>query len=315
MKIVSIDQDIFDFPYDSCLDCLDDLKERGYSFEAYSDQPVPGEEDLYERMKDADIVFWGVYVLSNALLERLPKLKMLVFYGLGYENYIDEEYCKSRGIALYNTPGYGSNTVAEYAVGLAFALTRRICKADRRMRNGEWRTQGLEGIEIAGLTYGVAGTGSIGSLVAQKASLLGARVIAFDLWPNRELEERYGVEYVPLEELMRRSDIVSLHVNATPATKGIVSRALMESMKEGAFFINTARSHIVESYEPIYEMLRSGRLAGAALDVFDEEPIASFEPCGIENLVTTPHIGYLTCTAMQNTLRIAVQRVVAALHS
>ncbi len=315
MKIVSMDQDIFAFPYDSCLDCLEPLKARGAVFEAYSDQPVPSEEELYERIKDADIVYWGIYRIPNSLLDRLDKLKIAVYYGLGYENYIDAAYCKSKNIRLYNTPGYGSNTVAEYAIGLAFALTRRICKADRRMREGDWRSQGLEGIEVSGLTYGVAGTGAIGSLVARKAACLGARVIAFDLYPSKELQEKYDVRYVSLEELMSTSDIVSLHINVSESTKGIVSEKLIRSMQPGAFFINTARSHIVETYEPVYELLKNGHLAGAAIDVFDTEPIASFEPCRIENLITSPHIGYLTCTAMQNTLKIAVQKTLEALDN
>jgi D-3-phosphoglycerate dehydrogenase len=309
MKIVSLDQDIFTFPYTSCLDCLAPLKELGCEFKAYSDQPVPTDEDIYNRIKDADIVFWGIYAIPNHVIERLNKLKILVFYGYGYENYIDEDFCRSKGIAIYNTPNYGSNTVAEYAIGLAFSLTRRICKADRRMRDADWRSQGLEGIEVAGLTFGVAGTGSIGSLVAQKASLLGANVIAFDLYPSSSLEKKYNVRYVPLDELMSTSDIVSLHINASPQTKGIISVKLIKSMKEGAFFINTARSHIVESYEPVYEMVRAGRLAGAAIDVFDGEPISCFENSRIENIITSPHIGYLTCTAMQNTLKIAVRQV------
>ena len=238
---------------------------------------------------------------------------MLVYYGVGFENYVDADYCKSRGIELFNTPNYGSNTVAEYAIGLAFALTRRICIADRRMRNNDWRSQGLEGIEIAGLTFGVAGTGAIGSLVAKKASLLGAKVIAFDINESEELKEKFGVRYVELEDLMKTSDIVSLHINVLKSTKGIISQELIKSMKDGAFFINCARAAIVESYEPVYERLKSGTLAGAAIDVFDSEPIASFEPCQIENLITSPHIGYLTCTAMVNTLKIAVEKTTEAL--
>lgn len=314
MKVVSVDQDIFSFPYTLYNDCLNDLKALGAVIEGYSDQPVPSEEDLYERMKDADVVFWGIYALPNSLLSRLPKLKILVYYGVGYENYVDAEYCKNHGIQLYNTPNYGSNTVAEYAIGLAFALTRRICKADRRMRNADWRSQGLEGVEISGLTYGVAGTGSIGSLVAKKASLLGANVIAFDIFESEELKTKYNVKYVSLEKLMSMSDIVSLHINVLPSTKNIISCELINSMKNGAFFINCARSAIVESYEPVFSKVANGTLSGAAIDVWDAEPIPSFDPCQIENVITSPHIGYLTTTAMGNTLKIAVKKTLEALR-
>lgn len=306
MKIVSVDQDIFAFPYTMCGECLAPLKELGIELYGYSDKPEPSEEDLYERMKDAEIVFWGIYELPNSLLERCKKLKLLIYYGVGYENYVDVNFCQTHGITLLNTPNYGSNTVAEYAIGLAFALTRRICKADRRMRNKDWRSQGLEGQEIAGMTYGIVGTGAIGALVAKKASLLGANVIAFDIKENEELKEKYGVKYVPLGFLMSNADIVSLHLNVWESTKGIITKELINSMKEGAYFINSARSAVVESYEPVYERVRNGTLAGAAIDVFDSEPIPSFEPCLLENIITSPHIGYLTTTAMCNTLKIAV---------
>ena len=314
MKVVSMDQDIFSFPYGDTQEYLDDLKAIGAEIKAYSDQPIPTEEELFERVKDADVVFWGVYKIPNSLIDRLPKLKLAVFYGTGSGTFIDEEYCRKKGIKVLNTPGYGDNTVAEYTIGIAFALTRRICEANQRMRNGDWRTQGIEGVEIAGLTYGVVGTGAIGKLVAKKASLLGAKVIAFDINESEELKENYHVSYVSLEELMARSDIVSLHLTASQSTENIISRRLILSMKKGSYFINTARAVIVESYEPIYERLKAGTLAGAAIDVFDEEPLSSFEPCKIKNLITSPHIGYLTLTAINNTLRIAVSRTLEFLR-
>lgn len=308
MKIVSMDQDIFSSPYEDSLECLDDLKSIGAEIVAYSDQPIPDEEELFERIKDAEVVFWGVYKIPNSLIDRLTKLKLAVFYGVGSGTFIDEPYCEKKGIKVLNTPGYGNNTVAEYTIGLAFALTRRICEANQRMRNGDWRTQGIEGVEVAGLTYGVVGTGAIGKLVAQKASLLGANVVACDINESDELKDKYNVSYLSLEELMASSDIVSLHLNATKSTENLISRKLILSMKKGSYFINTARSLVVESYEPIYERLIAGTLAGAAIDVFDEEPISSFEPCKITNLITSPHIGYLTLTAINNTLKIAVAR-------
>jgi D-3-phosphoglycerate dehydrogenase len=311
--IVSLDQDIFASPYTQVLDCLKPLQLLGYEFEAYSNQPVPSEDDIFERMKDAEIVFWGIYNIPNSIIERLEKLKILVYYGVGHESYIDPAYCASKNIKLFNTPNYGSNTVAEYAIGLAFALLRRICKADRRMRIGDWRSQGIEGIEFSGSTFGIVGTGAIGSLVAKKASLLGAKVIAYDLNRSEELEEKFGVCYVALDKLMMEADIVSLHLNVSPDTKGIITKQLLESMKNGAFLINTARSYIVESYDPIYQMVESGKLSGAAIDVFDQEPIMDFRSSQLENIITSPHIGYLTHTAMQNTLKIAVKQVLSAI--
>lgn len=309
MQLVSMDQDLFDYPYKDSVDCLDQLRAMGFNdIKAYPEKPVPTEAQIYDRLKDADVVFWGIYPIPNSVLDRLPKLKIAVFYGVGAGSYIDIKHAESKGIKVLNTPNYGSNTVAEYALGLAFALARKVCMADRRMRAADWRQHGLEGLEIAGLKYGIVGTGAIGTLVAKKASLLGAHVIASDIYESDELKEKYGVKYMPLPELMSTADIVSLHVNVCDATKKMITGKLIRSMKKGSFFINCARSAIVESYEPVFEMLRNGTLGGAAIDVWDSEPIPSFAPCQIENIITTPHIAYLTCTAMVNTMKIAAAR-------
>lgn len=316
MKIVVMDQDIYAGEYIPYLDCLEPLKAMGVEFAVYPGSPVPSLEERYERLKDADIVVFGLYDIPVSILERLDKLKAVAFFGVGYQSLIDEAYCKERGIAIFNTPDYGRNTVAEYAIAMAFALSRRICAADRRMRKKDWRQDGLEGREIAGQTFGVAGTGAIGSLVAQKAHLLGAKVLAHDLYPSKELIEKYGAEYVTLEELFERSDIVSLHLSIVPSTNKIVTRKLVDSMKDGAVFINTARASVMENeYADVLRRIEAGTLAGAAIDVFSEEPVPHYEDYDYENVIITPHIAYLTGNAMGNTLMIACDKILGFLKT
>ena len=316
MKIVVMDQDIFAGEYIPYLGSLEPLKAMGCEFTAYPGAPAPSMEERYERIKNADIVVFGLYEIPNEILEKCKNLKAVAFFGVGYQSMIDEAYCQSRGIPIFNTPNYGMNTVAEYAVGLAMALCRKTCMADRRWRSGVWSQDGLEGREIRGQTFGVAGTGAIGSLVAEKAHLLGANVIAHDLYPSERLIKEYGIKYVSLEELFATSDIVSLHLAIHPSTNGIVTKALIGSMKNDAIFINTARSSVMQDeYAHVLKRIKDGTLYGAAMDVFDEEPVPDWADYGFDNVIATPHIGYLTGNAMGNTLVIACERIAAFLKN
>ncbi len=303
-----MDQDVFDLPYSKDPSALDPIRALGAEVVSYPEQPIPSQEEIYERVSDADVIVLGIFPVADWVIEKLDRTKTIVFLGVGQQTFLNEALCERKGIKVFNTPNYGSNTVAEYAIGLVFALVRNICVADRRMRARHWEQYGLAGTEISSLLFGVVGTGAIGGLVARKALALGARVVAFDLYPNEELAAA-GVRYVPIEELFATSDVVSLHLNVNDSTRGFVTRELIESMKKDAYFVNTARAAIVESYEPVYRRLRERTLLGAAIDVFEPEPIDDFDVCELENVITSPHIAYMTDTAMINTVRIASDRI------
>jgi phosphoglycerate dehydrogenase-like enzyme len=307
MKIVFIDQNVYkDFAHK--IEIIDPLKVLG-EVTAFDDIPVP-EEELYSRASDADVIILSIHQLRNGLIERFRNLKLIQFMGIGYRNYMDEDFCASRGIKALGIGEYGSNAVAEYALGLALSLLRGICEADRRLKREVWDMQGLLGGEIAGSTFGIVGTGAIGRLVAQKATLLGARVIAHDLVVNRKLVDEFGVEYVDLPTLFRNSDVVSCHLTYTKATEKLVSRDLLSSMKPEAFFVNTSRAQVVD-YGALYELLKDRRIRGAALDVHMSEPPEDYSLAKLENVIATPHLGYYTEKALENQLRKVVESVVA----
>ncbi len=306
MKIVFIDQNVYK-DFEDRIEIIDPLRKMG-EVTAYDDIPVQDEE-LYERASDADIIVLSIHQLSNELIARFKNLKLIQFMGIGYRNYADERFCISRNIKLLGIGEYGSNAVAEYTLGLTFSLLRGISEADRRMKKECWDMQGLLGGEICGSTFGIVGTGAIGRLVAEKISLLGGKVIATDLVPNQDLKDRYGVEYVDLPTLFASSDIVSCHLTHTKTTEKLISRELLSSMKAGAFFVNTSRAQVVD-YGALYELLKEKRLAGAALDVYYSEPPQSYDLSKLENVVSTPHLGYYTKKSLENQLRKVVESIV-----
>ncbi len=273
----------------------------------YHDIPKNKEEAL-TRMEGAEVVAFALMQITNDMIDRLPDLRILQFIGTGVGTFVDKDYAESKGIKVLNIEGYGNNAVAEFAIASAFAAARQIGLGDKLLRNGGWVNADCEGMEIAGSRYGVVGTGNIGNLVAQKANLLGAEVYAFDLYENEELKIKYNVKYVSLEELFRICDIVSLHLVVNDATKGIVNKELIDSMKKGAVFINVARAELVDE-EALYEALASKKIMSAAIDVFREEPPNNCRLLELDNVITTPHIGFYSKKASDNSIIMSVESI------
>ncbi|MDR3076567.1 MAG: hydroxyacid dehydrogenase [Synergistaceae bacterium] len=311
MKIVFIDQDYRANVFDG-EGLVAPLAEYG-EVTGYDDDPC-GQEVLYERARGADVMFFKINHLGNDLIDRLAKLKFMQFIGIGYRDYADVPHCASRGITVRGIGEYGSNAVAEFALGLIFNAIRGIPVAYRRMKNHVWTLDGMLGGELALSAVGVVGTGAIGGLVAKKLSLLGARVLAYDIYPDDELREKFGVEYVDIATLMRESDVVSVHLKHTPQTEGLISRELLGMMKRGSYFINTARAQIVD-YGALDDFLREGRLAGAAIDVHYSQPPSDWGLYDMENVIATPHMGYYTKIANTNMLRLSVASVMEYLKT
>jgi phosphoglycerate dehydrogenase-like enzyme len=308
MKFVNIDSQQFinDEAY------LDPLREIG-EVVSYIGAPDTIDEAV-ARAEDADVILFGVMQIPNEMIDRLPKLKIIQFLGTGVATFVDIDYAESKGIKVLNVTGYGSNAVAEYAIAGAFASARSLRIGDQSVRSGGWDTEACEGIEIASSKFGVVGTGSIGRLVAEKAALLGAEVYAFDLYENEELIEKYNVRYVPLQELFSICDIVSLHLIVTPETRGIINRELIFSMKEGSILINVARSELADTVA-LRDALMTHHLRGAAVDVYDEEPPKEVILADASNVILTPHIGYYTRRATDNSITQSVQSVLEAIKT
>jgi len=245
--------------------------------------------DLKAALADADVlIVRSATKVTEELLQSAPKLKVVVRAGVGLDN-VDRAACEKRGIKVVNTPGASSNSVAELALGMMFAIARRIPRADSSMKGKQWLKKELTGTELEGKTLGIAGLGRIGSLLAIKAAGLGMHVLYFD-----RINSTLG-KSVSLEELFASSDYVSLHLPATPETNGMVNASLISKMKPTAVLVNTARGALVDE-EALYAALKGKKLAGACLDVYPQEPYSG-KLCELENVVLTPHIAGSTAEA------------------
>ena len=308
MKICLIDAGIFiDKP-----ELLNPLKEIG---EVIVYEGIPASiDEVVERAADAEIIAFGLMQFTNDMLDRLPKLKLLQFIGTGVWNFVDVDYAESKGIKVLNIDGYGSNAVAEFGVSLGMALARKVAAADRILKKGEWTIDNLMGLEIRGSTVGVLGTGSIGRLVAEKYAALGARVVACDIYENEQLKKDYGVEYMSMENVFRQSDLITLHMKVTKENERCINDKLIEAAKPGALLVNVARAELVDR-DALTRALDNGKLGGAAIDVYNSEPPSTEDYALAQrpNVVATPHIGYYTQEANDNSIRMTVDSILSSL--
>lgn len=304
MKICLIDAGIFiDKPV-----LLDPLKEKG-EVEVFYGIPESADE-VVERAGDADVIAFGLMQFTNEMLDRLPNLKVLQFIGTGVWNFVDVDYASSKGIKVLNIDGYGSNAVAEFGVSLGMALARKVTEADRVLKKGDWSIDDLMGVEIKNSTVGVVGTGSIGSLVAEKYHALGANVIACDIFENENLKSNCGVEYMSMDDLFQKSDVISLHMKVTKENTGCVNETLFRKLKKGALLVNVARAELVDR-DALMKALDEGLLAGAAIDVYNSEPPSQedYALAQRNNVIATPHIGYYTQEANDNSIVMTINSI------
>lgn len=251
--------------------------------------------------------------VTGEVLAEAGRLKAVARAGVGLDN-IDVEEAKRRGVEVINSPEAPSNAVAEIVLGFMLSLARRIPEADASMKRGEWIKGRLTGFELRGKTLGVIGFGRIGYLLAKKAKALGMRALTYDVIIEKLMGyvEEAGAEAVTLESLLASSDFITVHVPLLPQTRHMIGRGEMEMMKRGAYLINAARGAIVDE-EALREALTSGRLAGAALDVYEEEPPGDTVLTGLRNVVCTPHIGATTEEAQRANSTIVAEKLIKIL--
>jgi D-3-phosphoglycerate dehydrogenase len=270
---------------------IDVLKNAGFEvvYEEY-----PDEDRLVELVKDADaIIVRSKPKVTRRVIEAAPRLKVIARAGVGLDN-IDLKAAEERGIKVVNSPGASSRSVAELAVGLIFAVARKIAFADRKMREGVWAKKQCMGVELEGKTIGVIGFGRIGYQVAKIANALGMRVLLYDPYPNEERAKEVGGKFADLETLLRESDVVTLHVPLVDATYHMINEERLKLMKPTAILINAARGAVVDT-NALVKALQEGWIAGAGLDVYEEEPLPKDHPLTkLDNVVLTPHIGAST---------------------
>ncbi|HVN15536.1 MAG TPA: D-2-hydroxyacid dehydrogenase [Anaerolineales bacterium] len=226
--------------------------------------------------------------VRQPLIDVCPNLKVIVRGGVGLDT-IDADYAKSKGITVMNTPLASSASVAELAIGYMFALARSTYKATVSMKSEKWDKKSFEGDEIGGKTLGIIGVGNIGKEVAQRASALGMTVLGYDVSEKSVA----GVKMVSLDELLAQSDYITLHLPKNAKSANMIAKEQFAKMKKGVRIVNCARGGIVNEAD-LYDALTSGQVAGAALDVFAEEPPTDWKLLKLDNVIASPHIGAAT---------------------
>lgn len=268
-------------------------------------KPGLGEDELREAVRsgvDGLIIRSGSNVTAK-VLESAENLRVVGRAGIGVDN-VDVPFASKRGIVVMNTPTGNAVTTAEHAIALMLSSARNIARATSTMREGKWEKSALGGREICGKTLGIIGIGNIGRIVADRARGLHMEVIAFDPALTEQAAAEINVELVDLDALYARADFISIHAPKTPKTKGLISDDAFKAMKDGVFVVNAARGGIVDE-QALVRALQSGKLGGAALDVFEKEPIDTDHPLlKLDNVTLTPHLGASTKEAQ---VRVAVE--------
>lgn len=291
----------------------------------------PLNEDSSLKNGEFDII--SIFVqskLDQKIIASFPNLKYITVRATGFDN-VDTNFAKSKNIQISNVPAYGSNTVAEFTFGLILSLSRKIPPAIYRLKlSGEFSADGFRGFDLNGKTLGVVGTGKIGSNVIKIAKGFNMNVLAMDPHPNEELSKTLGFTYVSLEELLKSSDIVTLHVPLMAQTHHLISKDNISLMRKGSLLINTSRGGIVDT-DALAKALTQEHIAGAALDVLEEEsqlkeeaelltngkiPPADFQKIiedhilmHLPNVIITPHMAFYTKEAEESIMEITVKNI------
>ena len=275
----------------------------------------------------------GIFIqskISSEVLQHLPKVKIIAAMSTGFDH-IDLNACKARGITVCNVSSYGDNTVAEYAFCLILALARKFKPTLERVEKGFFSRTGLIGTDIKGKTLGLIGTGRIGSYMARLGTAFGMKTIAYDVRPDDMLKEKYGVEFMNLDEVLEQADVISLHVPYLKSTHHLINEERLRLLKPTALLINTSRGKVVDT-KAVALALRDNRLGGVALDTFEgenvwieeeflkhddlpavalREAMESFSIMRSERAILTPHTAFNTNEALERILRTSAENIKA----
>lgn len=266
------------------------------------------QEELINKIKDFDaIIVRSRTKVTRNVIEASKKLKIIARAGVGVDN-VDMEAATEKGIMVVNAPESTSITVAEHAMGLILSLARKISIADKSVKEGKWEKGRFMGIELAGKTLGIIGMGRIGSQVATRCKAFDMNLLVNDPYITEEAASQLGARIVNKETLLKKADIITVHVPLTPETKHSIAKKEFEKMKNGAFIINCARGGIIKE-DDLYEALKEGIIGGAGMDVFENEPPKGSPLLELDNLVATPHIGASTREAQRDAAIIVSNEV------
>jgi glyoxylate reductase len=253
--------------------------------------------------------------IDAALMDKAPKLKVISNMAVGFDN-IDIPAATKRGIIVGNTPGVLTETTADHAFALLMAAGRRIVEGDKEVRAGKWKTWGpmiLLGQDIHGATLGIIGLGRIGAAVAQRAKGFGMKILYYDIIRQEKTEKELGVQYTDLDKLLSQSDFITIHTNLTKETHHLIGAKQFEIMKRTGILVNTSRGPIVDNMA-LYEALRSKKIAYAALDVTEPEPLPADHPLlTLDNVIVVPHIASASVATRTKMGLMAADNLIAGL--
>jgi D-3-phosphoglycerate dehydrogenase len=269
-------------------------------------------KQLLGKIKDYDVlVVRSATKVTKEIINSAKKLKIIARAGVGLDN-IDVQAAGAKDIMLINAPEAPTTAVAELVIGLMLSWARRLPRADTSMKQGRWDKAKLVGSELREKILGIVGTGKIGQTVGYRAKSFLMNLLASDVTQNTEFAERTGARYVDLDELLRESDFITLHVPLTPQTHHMMSKRELELMKSTAVLINTSRGQIVDE-KALAEALQKGKISGACLDVYEREPPKDSPLLKLPNVILTPHIGASTVEAQRGAALIVAEKVKVAL--
>jgi len=279
------------------------FRENGHEFVSYKDRQAD-EEILIDRAKDAEVLILSNIPLTGKVIKACPKLKMISVAFAGVDH-IDMATCNAQNIIVSNGGDYSSHAVAELTIGMAISLFRKFRKMEAALRDNATRNNFL-GNELYGKTFGIIGTGSIGSEIAKLAHAFGCKILAY----NRSKHPAKYIKYTDLKNLLQNSDIVSVHIPLSSETEHLIGKNEISFMKETSILINTARGPIVD-YKALSNALQNDEIAGAAIDVYEKEPPIEKEHPLLqhENCLLMPHIGYATNEAIERRWKIVIDNV------
>jgi len=279
------------------------------------DRTPHNDADIIDRIGDAEVVYTNKTPLNRHIIDSCKDLKFIGVLATGY-NVVDVAAAKEKGIPVCNIPTYGTDAVAQFVFALLLEVCHNVAHHSKEVHNGRWTTNpdfcfwDYPLIELAGKTMGIIGFGRIGQRTAEIAQAFGMKVLAYDTNRNPDFVTE-SLEYAELDELLAKSDVISLHCPLFPSTEGIINKANIEKMKDGVILINTSRGPLIVE-EDLAEALKNGKMYAACLDVVSVEPIKEDNPLlGISNCIITPHIAWAPKESRQRLMNIAVENLEA----
>jgi D-3-phosphoglycerate dehydrogenase len=285
------------------------LESKGIEIVRNDTGGIMSEDSLRAAMAGIDGLIIGVEPLTAEIMALAPELKAIAKYGVGTDN-IDLDYCKEKGIPVSKTVGANSEAVADYTFALILALARKVLVIDRQCRKKDWTK--ITTSDVFGKTIGLIGLGAIGKGVVSRAKGFGMRVLAYRRHWDDEYAKQSGIEYATVEEIIKNSDFISLHTPLSDETKNMIGSKEIEMMKPGAFIVNTARGGLIDE-SALLDALAEGRIAGAGLDVFAEEPPEDERWYTLDNVVLGSHCGASTTGAANMMSMMSTENLISDL--